>query len=239
MNNNEKEALQYLVELGQDTEKIIEIGGQPYSHLNLKRICLPSVDAVQLSTLDSFVEFTKQIIAREITNAQDLMIHVESPVKVRLIGAIRDDASREVFAETTAALPSEISYRQYYSTEDFNVNLQSRFVENEDKKLLLKFTGLIKEEAIKTVGDNGVSQQATIKTGVTTVGNAVVPNPVTLAPYRVFREVEQPESIFIFRMKDGPSAALFEADGGAWRLEAIKNVADYLKERLPEMIVLA
>lgn len=57
-----------------------------------------------------------------------------------------------------------------------------------------------------------------------------------LAPYRTFLEVEQPESQFIFRMKDGPRGAIFEADGGAWRNQAIVNIREYLKEQLSEEV---
>ena len=66
--------------------------------------------------------------------------------------------------------------------------------------------------------------------------DAIVPNPVILAPYRTFLEVEQPESSFIFRMRDsdrgGVSCALFEADGGAWRNEAMSDVAAYIIKQL-------
>ena len=55
-----------------------------------------------------------------------------------------------------------------------------------------------------------------------------------LKPYRTFTEVEQPESDFIFRMKDMGSVccALFEADGGAWRNVAMHNIKAYLQEQL-------
>jgi len=69
-----------------------------------------------------------------------------------------------------------------------------------------------------------------------------VPNPVTLRPYRTFSEVEQPASQFVFRMKTGgssPSCALFNADGGAWALEAIENIKRWLSDRLPEWDILA
>ncbi|CAI3541092.1 hypothetical protein CNEO3_1600010 [Clostridium neonatale] len=33
-------------------------------------------------------------------------------------------------------------------------------------------------------------------------------------------------------MKEGPSAALFEADGGAWRNKAILNIKAYLEKEL-------
>ena len=75
----------------------------------------------------------------------------------------------------------------------------------------------------------------TIKTGIASVGEAEVPNPVTLAPYRTFPEIEQVESKFIFRMKEGPLAAIFEADGGAWKNEAMKRIKEYLVENLKEL----
>ena len=66
------------------------------------------------------------------------------------------------------------------------------------------------------------------------VADVVVPNPVTLAPYRTFLEVEQPASKFIFRIKEGGQLALFEADGGAWQHEAILNIKNYLIEQLKD-----
>ena len=39
-------------------------------------------------------------------------------------------------------------------------------------------------------------------------------------------------------MKDGPSAALFEADGGAWKLEAVNRIGAFLYKNLPEGITL-
>lgn len=59
---------------------------------------------------------------------------------------------------------------------------------------------------------------------------------VKLKPYRTFSEVEQPESEFLVRLSDGGRVALYEADGGAWKLQARRNVADYLKENLADLI---
>jgi len=233
-----KEALDYLVQIGRDEEKLTMIDDLPYSHLNLSRVKMPSVDGVVLHTLDSLVTFIQNQVDGSCCG-DPLSIHIESPRQVNLIGSLRDDRTRETFAIVRAELPDEIRYGQYYDTENFNIQVQSRFVDNPDKKLLLRFTGLIKEENVRQTGDDGISQAVTIKTGVATVGNAVVPNPVLLAPWRTFQEVAQPESMFIFRMKDGPTAALFEADGGAWRLEAIKNIKEYLEEQLPDMVILA
>ena len=69
-------------------------------------------------------------------------------------------------------------------------------------------------------------------------GDAIVPNPVRLRPYRTFLEVEQPASEFVFRMKqdkyDGITCAIFEADGGAWKVAAMKAIKDYMQFELED-----
>ena len=45
-------------------------------------------------------------------------------------------------------------------------------------------------------------------------------------------EVEQPASQFVFRVNKSANLALFEADGGKWKLDAVKNISDYLKTEL-------
>ncbi|NQK92942.1 hypothetical protein HO498_01330 [Streptococcus suis] len=66
------------------------------------------------------------------------------------------------------------------------------------------------------------------------VKSTLAPNPVTLRPYRTFAEVEQPASQFIYRIDKAGYMALFEADGGKWKLDAINNIATYLKSKLGE-----
>lgn len=70
------------------------------------------------------------------------------------------------------------------------------------------------------------------------VENVVIPPRVKLAPYRTFIEIEQPESEFVFRARkadDLPHFALFEADGGAWRIESMKRIKAYLENKLKDM----
>ena len=120
--------------------------------------------------------------------------------------------------------------------EYFIINLQAKFLPNDDRELLLKFAGTVKNESIAEYGDNGIMQKATIKTGISTVGEAIVPNPVKLCPFRTFAEVGQPESSFVFRMRqgDGVECAIFDADGGAWKNEAMDNIKKYLQEALKD-----
>lgn len=61
-------------------------------------------------------------------------------------------------------------------------------------------------------------------------------NPIVrLTPFRTFSNVEQPASDFLFRIKEGGTAALFEADGGAWENEARRNIAMFLRTELEEL----
>ena len=66
----------------------------------------------------------------------------------------------------------------------------------------------------------------------------IVPNPVTLCPYRTFLEVEQPESQFVFRIKDegGVQFKLVEAEGGMWKNEAMHLIKNYFLSELKEIL---
>ena len=59
---------------------------------------------------------------------------------------------------------------------------------------------------------------------------------VQLRPFRTFLEVEQPESEFLLRVDADKGIGLFEADGGVWKLEAKRNIADYFASHLADLI---
>lgn len=107
---------------------------------------------------------------------------------------------------------------------------------NTDKALLLKFAGTVEAGSVAEYGDDGISQKATVKTGIASKGDAIIPSPARLKPFRTFVEVDQPISSFIFRMKDdrcgGVQCALFEADGGAWKISAMEAIKAYLVKEL-------
>lgn len=227
-----KEALEYLVKLGYEEDILVETEQGLFSKVQLQRVKYPQVETLQVSNLTSIIEFLKANIDEVKDKA---LIQVVSPRQVKLLSPLRKDFDRHEFLRADAILPDNIRYDSFMETEKFNIMLQAGFVCNEDRDLLLKFTGLIRDEAVKETGDDGVSQKVTIKTGVATVGEAQVPNPVLLAPYRSFPEIEQVESKFIFRMKEGPHAAIYEADGGAWKNEAMRRIKEYLVNNLEEI----
>jgi hypothetical protein len=227
-----KEAIQYIVGLGNvDTT---EIGNQVYSTQMLHLVKEEKPSSLQIRSLSGLVDYVKSFFdADELSTSR--MVHVLSPSEVIVFSTFNRDYERNQYIKATAMLPS-FSFDNWYDSEEFNIKLQSAFVSNQDRNIMLKVVGNIREDAVKTVGDYGVSQSVVAKTGISTVDNVLVPNPVVLAPYRTFIEVVQPESEFIFRMKNGPKCALFEADGGAWKLVAMQRIKVYLEEALKEEI---
>lgn len=231
--NGIKEALEYIV--GLRKPEIVNVGGENYSDKELRRVSFnPKAKIIGMTTLTSLVDYIKANID---TMDGKMIIHVQSPTKVSLYSQLDEDRLREYMVEVNASVP-EFRYGSYYDHESFLIALQSKFLNNPDRELLLKFAGTVEDKSVASYGDDGVTQKATIKTGVASKSDAIVPNPVKLIPYRTFIEVEQPESAFVFRMSQdgsgGVKCAIFEADGGAWKNEAMKNVKEYLQSELSD-----
>lgn len=224
-----KEALEYLVKLG--NVRTIEQNGQVFATQQLHKIEAPTADAIEVNSLSGLVEY----LLSSFDGDSKIMVHVDSPEEVYAFSTFNNDFNRNHFIKAEALIPS-LRFDSFYDAESFNIKLQSCFVKNEDRDVMLKVVGNIKEENVSTFGDDGVSQAVVAKTGVASVNNVLVPNPVSLRPFRTFVEVEQPESDFIFRMQNGPRCALFEADGGAWKLDAMRNIKQYLEATLKEKI---
>ena len=117
--------------------------------------------------------------------------------------------------------------------------MQSCFKESDDREAVTILASNIVNTQEATYSDNGTTQQAVMKTGITTKDNVLVPNPVNLIPYRTFLEVEQPASDFVFRIGEGRGGApvfkLVAADGGLWKSQAVEifqNSTDFPWESL-------
>lgn len=133
-------------------------------------------------------------------------------------------------------LGTSFQFGKFYDQESFVIGLQSLFLPSPARAEVLKVIGTIRENQVREFGDDGVTQSVSAKAGIALVSEIPVPNPVVLAPYRTFREIEQPESPFILRVKPGqngkPECALFEADGGFWKLIAIREITEFLSKRV-------
>lgn len=234
---NLKDALEYVVDLKDNEEKIVrsfEQSGKEYydakahdlRELEPRRYPEP----LKLSSLTSLVEYVRKQLD-DTGEYANLIIHVTDHDTVEVKTELDDESKRRTLAVAKAIIPN-IPFGRYQDVEQFNIMLQSAFIDNGDSNLLLQFASAIKIDKGAEIADNGVSQTTTIKSGVSSLAQAKTPNPVTLKPYRTFFEVDQPESKFVFRINDAPGCALFEADGGIWRAAAKENIHEYLHNNL-------
>lgn len=160
-----------------------------------------------------------------------LIVRVCGPTKVELLThEIGPQRRHEKIAICHVALP-DIPFDRYMDPESMTVTLSTRFAKDEARDLIMRAVGNIKADQSQSVADDGVSQQITVKMGAE-LQNVKIVNPVPLVPLRTFHEVEQPASPFVLRFDKEGKAALFEADGGAWKYQAVKNIEAWLNEKL-------
>jgi len=230
-----KEALEYLVNLRRPTT--VSVKGRIYSTGELIPVIEPSAGTLCVATLSALVGYIAAdcdalIGAGEIDR---LTAHVESPTCVKLYAPASGDF--KVRPELLCAKPvlREFPFGKYISGEEMVVYLQTCFVRNAgDWVKVLAVAGNVTAGATRDYTDDGISQAVTARVGVATKADVAMPNPVQLAPFRTFPEIEQPLSSFVFRARSNgpdstPSFALFESDGGAWRIEAMRRISDWLK----------
>ena len=225
-----EKALKYL--MGLKAPEIQEIGGDTYSDKPLHRISYnPKAEHIELNTLTSLVDY----LISEFDAHDKLFVHVVSPVQVDVFSALDCDRTREKLLEVNALIPY-FDFGHFIDHEAFCIGLQSKFLDVDDRGLLLRFAGTVEAGTVAQYGDDGVSQKATVKTGIASKAEAVAPNPVTLKAYRTFLEVEQPAAQYVFRMRQDNAGrvqcALFEADGGAWQIAAKEAIKTYLVREL-------
>lgn len=231
------DTLNTILENHADRDKVhcADINGNTYSKHRLKRIKAPNQytpDHRTLTTLSSLIDF---IFAE--SSDDHLLLHVVSPTEVKLLGALQPGNDNIRF-EYASAVCTQESYRfgAFVQIEPFIINLMSQFKPTEKINDIIQMMGRVASQFVKENVDDGFSQTFQVKLGITTRDNVTVENPMDLQPWRTFREVEQPTSKCLLRLKSGQSddrpmqAALFEADGGAWEIEAMKNIREYLCE---------
>ena len=230
-----KSALEFLMNAGKT--EVIEIGGQKYVTKNVNMVKSPQISSLEMSTLTGLVDYIKANVDM-IDELKNIFVHVRSEREVSILSVLKADVTRDCLINCIAKTP-KIVLDTYLDTEKFNVMLQSCFLDVGDRQKVLNLVGNIKEENVKNTSDNGIAQTIVARAGVATVDYVDVPNPVMLAPFRTFIEIEQPFSKFVLRLKDGPQVGLFEADGGEWRLASMLRIKKYLQEALPGIDILA
>ena len=232
-----KEALEYIIGLKQPRVEVIHGESFTSRREELHRVDRAlRAEPIEMSTLTSLVEYIQSNIDNITDKGCKLIVHVVSPTKVCLMTELDMDRKRETLVEVNANIP-KINFNTFIDQESFIIMMQSMFLCNEDRGIVLQVAGNVEDGTVANYKDDGITQKATIKTGLANKDDVVVPNPVNLMPFRTFHEIDQPECSFVFRMKNshnGVTCAIFEADGGSWKNEAVHGVAQYLRMELDE-----
>lgn len=235
-----KEAIKYITDLKHKPEEnLIAINNELFEVNNNGEVrqLQPTSgrlarETLKLSNLSSLVDYIKSNSDR---SDEKKYLHIEDNLNVSLKSLLKKDGRREELVRATAQIP-EFKFDRYYDSESFLIALNARFVDSHDLAELIAFSGNVKEENARQTSDDGFSQKTSVKRGISSVQEELVPNPVELAPFRTFTEIEQVPSDFIFRMSEGPKFALFEADGGAWVNDTILLIESYLVDQLQDEI---
>ena len=194
------------------------------------------------STLSGLADFLLADVDGLFARHPRCLVTVESPQRVSVYSPIYgEDQKRDLLARCEISI-SDLHTDTYLDAEEFNVMLQARVVQSANRDLVLRFVGTMRDEQSNQTADDGFSQRVPVRTGVAQEGDVTIVNPVYLAPRRTFPEIDQPESPYILRLREGPQAALFRADDQAWRVGAIASIGAWLRDRLqaaPGCVVIA
>lgn len=227
-----KEALQYLV--GLKDNKTYTINGLAYSDKELCRVdpYIPHPTSVDFASLDGVVKFIR---AEGLAHVHPIYIRIDEPTRVSVLSGLDSEAKRYTLC---VAKNTDANFAPGWRDQQTAViELRSRFIPTDDTAYLLDLLSRMSSDSEVSSVDNGVSQTVTVRQGVSLKENVSVKPAVSLRPFRTFREVCQPESEFLLRVRDNNQVGLFEADGGIWKMEAKANIANYFRTQFADLLM--
>lgn len=238
-----KEGIEKIVSLAlEGAEKcVIEIDDRLYSTKNLNAVEPPHPNFLKVSTLSGIKSYIQGNIDEiDLSNS---IIHIESPFKVSLISNLE-----KKFLNRSTYICAYFNSKwdmlnNWLPTESFIIFLLSAFTKTDQVNEILKIVGNIKTESVKNLSDDGFTQSVEARSGIAKVKNLSVNSQIFLRPYRTFPEIDQPESLFLLRLREKrnskPECALFSADGDIWEVHAIQYIKEWFLKELPEMKIIA
>lgn len=235
----DSEIVKKVVDLNEKT-MTIEVDGKTFARADFHQIkySKPRPAHIEGSTLTSLVEYIQA--NREQINLGGLMVHVHDHANVSLIERFTDeDAKRTTFFRSVLdkSLPV-FNFDQYMPVEEFIIKSRALMMPCDDLDAIIAIVSRVVAQDELQTQDNGLAQTVQVKKGISGAMSQGVETKgmYELRPYRTFRELQQPSSRFILRLKavEGalPHVALFDAEGGAWRYAAMLAVKDWIDEKL-------
>lgn len=190
----------YLIDEWGKANRIWEMKDTPEK----KRVC----------SLDALVALIKhEAVDRYASNAHPLFVNCESFGSVTCYLS-PDSGNYENRVTLYEAVATDVpGFRDSkWSLEEAMVALRSKFQHTDDVDYILGLIGRMDVNQQISSEDNGVTQTVQVRSGVSFVENQQVRPIVSLAPYRTFQEVLQPESDFVFRVDQDRKQNLFQSE---------------------------
>ena len=211
-----------------------EVDGSVFSNQEMVHVMdkKPMPKCIELTSLDSVCKMVRN--EAEHVGLQ-IFIQVKDYKSVSVFTELDEDEDRLYLYKCTADTPA-VTTDRFMTYEKAVIELRSLYIPNKGTEYLLQLLSSISNESKVTSSDNGVTQQVEARSGIALNSMVKVDPRVTLQPFRTFIEVAQPASEFLLRINERGEIGFFPADGGVWKLEATRNVAEYFVSQLKDMI---
>ena len=244
-----KEAIDKILSLA--TPNIHTVGQLDYTDKKLDLVYPPMPALVDCSTLQGLVDLF--IGDLDDVTPDKVLVHITSPTQVELISKDSDDHGRRgIWVRAQYPGCEGFKFATWHNPESFIISAQQGFqrvkVEKDDGSFaldldyLLKVASSISAENATSHDDDGFAQRVAVKQGITLKAETILKPMVNLAPYRTFAEIDQVLSQFVFRARVGNESvqlALFEGDGGRWKLGAVAAIKAWLQPKFGDVPVIS
>jgi len=238
------EAIDKILEISAPHE--ITVGDHTFVDKQMHLEMPPILQHVCCSTLQGLVDLLAEEI-EDIEAGPDVLVQIESPFRVALVSRKSDGyGRREYYA--IASYPKECTtfkFGEWHTVESFIIACQQGFQRvkiqaddgsfAKDLDYVLSTASKISADSSVSNEDDGITQRVNVQTGVVLKAEMPLQPRVNLAPFRTFAEIDQVVSTFIFRARVQAGAvhlALFEGDGGRWRLAAVAAIKAWLAQQI-------
>lgn len=228
-----KEFVEKILDLGKP--EIVNLNCIDYSSRPLCMVVPPKLfSGIELHTLQGLADAITVKVDK--LNPEQFVLIVHSHAGVSLVKSGTDlHGRREVLVNVNLSDGEIFPFNKFIPREEFVIGLQSRFVQDVVTGDLLRLTSALESSVVALAEDDGISQRTTVKQGVALKEQVTVKGRRSLRPYRTFREIDQPASEFVFRLRsvggEVPQCALFEADGGKWKLDAVLEIKKWIEQK--------
>lgn len=216
--------------------EVKDISGIPF-HVGASGAAALKFPTPAMLTCFGLTQLLNFIKARGVSGAY---INVLSHDRVQLIqSSLGDNEEIVVLANADfSKVYKSFPFEEQLSQENFIIELMTKFEQDEVRDRLIKVVSQVRAEKIRSSDDDGFSQVASVKAGAVLVKEEKVQNLWELVTFKTFPEVEQPPIPYVLRLHqrndEVPKFALYDCDGGAWRVKTTSVIRDYCNKWLAQ-----